>query len=70
MPKANGIADAPQMIHCRGGKAEAGVEIKLLVYREFVRSTYVQDVLRTNAIFKGAGVFQERIALFGELAIK
>ena len=70
MPEAKGIPEAPQMIDGGGGKAEASMEIKLLVLREFIRSTCMQEVLRATASCEGAGVFQKRIALLSELAIK
>jgi hypothetical protein len=65
-----GIAYAYELIGGGGGQAEADVKIQLLVRGEFAGSAQMEEMLRASALGEVAGVFDEGVALRGELSVE
>jgi hypothetical protein len=64
------VAYSDVMIDSCGGEAESYVEVDLLQGRNFVRAANVKQVAWAAALGEIAGVFDEGVHRFGELAIQ
>ena len=59
--KEEGVAEANERVRGSCGKAGGDVEIDLMVRREFVRGSKVEELARSTALREIAGIFNEGI---------
>lgn len=59
--KLEGIAEPNEVVHRSGRKAEAKMNVELLVGPDFERAAGVYDMLRASALRKIAAIFDESV---------
>src|SRR5271170_1328257 len=68
--ETDGITEADRMTRDRRGKTEVAMKIQLLVRRNLVGRAEIDDVLRSSALRKCAGVFDIGVPRRSKLPIE
>src|SRR5271168_2533406 len=68
--EADGITEADRMTRDRRGKTEVAMKVQLLVRRNLVGRAEIDDVLRSSALRKAAGIFDVSVPWGRELPIE